>query len=408
MKTSFLESNVWVGVLAAMITWLGLMATDIYTPAMPAVVHALNTSANTVQLTMTWFLIAAGLSQLVYGPLSDHWGRRRLIITGIVIYTLGSLFCAMAPHISWLLLGRFIQGIGVGGIMSLNRIIIRDTFSGKQLAKALSYIGAFVALAPAIAPAIGGYIQAHSNWRWIFGLLFIFSGIMSLVCWFTLPETHKSRIMIAPSALRIGQNYLFILKNSNFWANVICAGLAFAAMISCATINPFIIEVSLGQTADVYGLLAMISASGFIIGMFVNPHLVSRLGIDRTLKIGNFLVLVMGLIFIVTATFKILTVSAIILPTIGIELGIALVFPNAFMGAIAPFSKIAGAAGAMYGFLQVGISFLTSLVVAMLGNSNQLPLGILLFAIAAIGLIVYHWLSRPPGHVNVDLATIKE
>lgn len=394
MKSYLSNSKIWIGALMALVTSLGLMATDIYAPAMPAVTQALQTSPHMVQLTVTLFLIAAGLSQLIYGPLSDQWGRRPVLIVGMIIYTLGTILCTLAPHMSWLLLGRFIQGIGTGAVMALNRVIIRDAFSGVQLAKALSYIGAFIALAPAIAPALGGFIEVHSSWRWIFGFLLIYSLVLSILAWFTLPETHQSRTTTPLSFNRVIHNYLFILKNQAFWANVICSGLAFAAMITCATINPFILENSLGKSAAAYGFLAMISSAGFFLGMIINAQIVGRLGIAHTLKIGNIIILIMALALITTGYFKILTVSSIILPTIGIEFGIALVFPNAFMGAIAPFPTIAGAAGALYGCLQVAITFIASIVVALIGETTQLPMGILLLCLALLGLSIYHSLNQ--------------
>lgn len=401
-------SKIQFGILISLITWMGLMATDIYTPSMPAVTLSLQTSAHTVQLTITLFLISAGLSQLIYGPLSDHWGRRPLLIGGIGIYALGSLICTLAPRIEWLLLGRFVQGMGTGAIMSLNRVMVRDAFQGSQLAKAMSYIGGFIALAPALAPALGGFIQSHSNWRWVFAFLLIFSAIMIIVCWFTLPETHQTRNLDSPSFKKFIINYIFILKDQNFWANVICSGFAFAAMLSCATINPFIIENTLNYSAAFYGTLAMISAIGFFVGMMTNAHIVNRLGFERTLMLGNSIILAMGLIFIICGAFKIINIPAIILPTIGIEFGIALVFPNAFIGAIAPFSAIAGAAGAMYGFLQVTLSFLISIAVALIGETDQLPLGVLLFVIALLSLIIHKWLSKPMVSPPADLSILKE
>jgi Bcr/CflA subfamily drug resistance transporter len=395
MNKISISPKAWVGILSALVTSLGLMATDIYAPAMPAVTQALLTTPNAVQLTVTLFLIAAGVSQLIYGPLSDQWGRRPVLLTGLGIYILGSALCTFAPDMGLLLTGRFIQGIGTGAIMSLNRVIIRDTFAGLQLVKAMSYIGAFVALAPAVAPAFGGFIQFHLGWRWIFGFLFVYSLGLSALTWYCLPETHLSRLNQPLSLRRVVNNYGIIIRNRRFWANVCCAGLAFAAMITCATINPFLIENGLGKTAAEYGFWAMVSSVGFLIGMLGNTRIVARFGTQRTLQIGNSLILIMALVFIITGYLKIMSIAWIIGPTIGIELGIALVFPNAFIGAITPFSMIAGAAGALYGCMQIGISFIFSIVVAMISESTTLPMGILLLCTAFLGLLIYGLLKDP-------------
>lgn len=392
----------------ALITSLGLMATDIYAPALPAVTSALSTSPHLVQLTITTFLISAGLSQLVYGPLSDHWGRRPVLLFGMGIYILGTILCTFAHEMTLLLFGRFIQGIGTGAIMALNRVIIRDTFSGHALAKALSYIGAFIALAPAVAPALGGFIEFHWGWRWIFGFLLFFSLLLSTLAWLTLPESHHSRATGELSFIRVMSNYAIIIKNKQFWANAWCSGLALASMITCATINPFILQTNLHKTAAEYGFWAMVTSVGFMIGMLLNAHIVGRIGPTRTLKIGNLLILSMGLAFIITSYFKILTVSAIILPTIGIELGIAFIFPNAFVNAIAPFPKILGATAALYGCLQVAISFITSMIVAAISEETQMPMGILLACSALLGLIVYRVLSPPTAEKDPSLSVATE
>jgi Bcr/CflA subfamily drug resistance transporter len=395
MKKLTVNSKVWVGVMMALVTTLGLMATDIYAPAMPVVMQVMKTTSDSVQLTVTLFLIAAGVSQLIYGPLSDQWGRRPIMLTGLGIYMLGTLLCTFAPNMAILLTGRFVQGMGTGAIMSLNRVIIRDTFAGLQLVKAMSYIGAFVALAPAVAPALGGFIEFRWGWRWIFGFLLIYSLVMGALAWRMLPETHVNRLNQPLSLSRVFSNYIFITQNRRFWANVCCAGLAFSSMIICATINPFLIENNLGKTVAEYGLWAMISSAGFLAGMIMNTPIVQRVGTTRTLQIGNGVILAMGLIFIICGYLKVMSVGLIILPTIGVTFGIALVFPNAFVGAITPFSMIAGAAGALYGCVQVGISFITSIAVALLNESSQLPMGILLLCTGGLGLLIYGLLKDP-------------
>jgi MFS transporter, DHA1 family, 2-module integral membrane pump EmrD len=392
--TRTLKEKIWIGVLMASITSLGLMATDIYTPSMPAVTQVLNTSSNMVQLTVTMFLIAACLSQLVYGPLSDHCGRRPVLIIGIVIYIIGSAVCTMAPDISVLLVGRFIQGAGTGAIMSLNRVIIRDTFSGLELVKALSYIGAFVALAPAVAPALGGFIQVHGGWRWVFGFLFIYSIVLIILTWILLPETHQNRSASSLSLPNVIRNYGFIIKNRYFWANVWCSGLALAAMLACATINPFLLQNGLGMNPSHYGVWATISAIGFLAGMLSNSYLVNFLGTDRTIQFGNLLMFSMGLVFIITGYLHILSISSVIIPTIGVEFGIALVFPNAFAGAITPFPMMSGAAGALYGAVQIALTFLSSGIVASLSASSPRPLGFLLLLMGASAFAVYQILNR--------------
>jgi len=166
--------------LIALISTLVLLATDIYTPAMPAVGEYFHVNNQAVQLTITLFLVSFSLSQLVYGSLSDHFGRRPFILLGLLIYLLGTLLCAIATHIELLYFGRFLQGAGAGAIASLNRVMVNELFSGIELVKIMSYLAAIVCMTPAFAPVLGGIIQTHLSWRWIFLLLLAYAVIATV------------------------------------------------------------------------------------------------------------------------------------------------------------------------------------------------------------------------------------
>ncbi len=384
-----IKNKILFAALLVFITTVGLMATDIYTPSLPIVGATFHASLREVQFTITIFLIAAGFSQLIYGPLSDYFGRRPILLIGFLFYIAGSCVCAVSTNILMLWVGRLLQGFGTGAIMSLNRVIIRDAFAGPQLSKVLSYIGTFIALAPAVAPAVGGLIQNHWGWHWVFGVLIVL-GIVGLVWAYSqLPETNSYKKQSMLSFAQVFNNYKNVINNKIFWGHALCSGFALSAMITYSTLNPYLFEIDLKQTPGEYGFWAMIGAIGFIFGMISNSKLVYRLGTERVLHLGNYIMFAMGLILIILGLAKVMNVAAIILPTIGIAYGVALVFPNAFVGAIAPFSKIAGAAGALYGSLQIIITFLTSIIVSDLNQNSQLPMGCIILSISVLAVLGY-------------------
>src|SRR3990167_8919454 len=170
---------------------VGQIGTDVYLASLPAIHSALNTSMSTVQYTFSIFLAGFALSQLFYGPLSDHFGRKPFILFGLLLYTTTALLCAASTTIVELLTARFFQGVGAGACTVIARAIMRDTFDGKDLNKMNIYQSMVWAMVPISAPLLGSYIQYYVGWRYNFLLLSVLSTFLLVICWFRLPETIK-------------------------------------------------------------------------------------------------------------------------------------------------------------------------------------------------------------------------
>ncbi|WP_315957757.1 MFS transporter [Coxiella burnetii] len=179
-------------ILTSVFVTVGQFAMALYLPALPALTTYFHTFPGVIQLSLTLFLIAFGFSQLFYGSLSDCYGRKPLLLIGLVIVMIGFLIAVFARHLSLLLIARVVQGLGAGSVSVLARAVIRDRFEGKKLVQALSLLIMAASLAPMIAPFIGGHIQHRLGWHSIFIFLFFHSGLILLGIFFLLPETKKT------------------------------------------------------------------------------------------------------------------------------------------------------------------------------------------------------------------------
>lgn len=238
--------------------------TNQYIPSLPAITEYFHSTVESIQLTLSLFMLGLCFSHLIYGPLSDKIGRRPPLMLGIGVSILGSLCCFLAPSVLVLMLGRFLQGFGIGCCNSVGRSLVRDLFTDRILAKIGSYVGVISIFILAVSPTFGGYIQEHAGWRANFLFLFVFGIIVWILAVLVLPETNKN---LNPNALRIRvmtRNYLILLKSRVFLGYTLCACFACAGIVSYLTIAPFLFQNVLGLTPLEFGQLTFLLLGPFV------------------------------------------------------------------------------------------------------------------------------------------------
>lgn len=384
----------WLIFLALLIIIVTPFAADSYTSSMPAITRALGTTTDLMQLTMTLYLFGASLSQLVYGPLSDRYGRRPIILYGLMITVAGSISCAAAGSLTFLLLARFIQGAGAGVCNALFRAVLRDSFSGAKMAQAGSYASMFYTVAYAGAPMIGGYIETYFGWRanFIFAAAVMFAILTTLYAYF--PETHLKLDSTATKFKDIRTNYMSLLRSPVFIGYTFISSLAFSGLVSYYTAAPFILQNVVGLTAVQFGWLSLGLAVGMFIGQYANAKLVVRIGVSRMLLYGLLLMTFSGFFMLLFGVMGILNTWVVIVPVIIFSIASGFVFANAMTNAFQLVGHIAGVAGAMYGFLQILGSSLTTILVSGLHERTQVPLASVYLGLGLAALIIYYCLSR--------------
>lgn len=252
--------------LAMMIIATGQVGVAIYLPALPMISQELNVDQASVQMLVTLFLLGFGVSQLFYGALSDAVGRRPTFFLGQGIYLLGIVLCVIySDHFRMLEMGRLLQGLGAGSASVLGRSVLRDSYDGHHLAKAMSYIAITASIMPIIAPVIGGWIAFQLRWQAVFIFVMIYISTIFTVGYFILPETlpyAKKRFEPA----RVMSNYWTLLRNKQVLTSASYNWISYLASLVTVSLLPFLMQKQLGMTAAQYGSIMILPSAGLLVG----------------------------------------------------------------------------------------------------------------------------------------------
>lgn len=373
--------------IGALMATLGPISMSVYTPAMPELVRAFATSDATIKMTLSIYFAGFSVAQLVAGPTSDAFGRRRATLAFVGIYIIGSLLAAFAPDVGWLLAGRLIQGIGASVGITVARAIVRDQFVGTEAARIMNLIGIMLAIGPAIAPTIGGLALAALGWQSIFFLLVGFGMLTGLSVLVFMRETGKpDRRRILPGPL-FGA-YGALIRNPRFVAASLVLAGSIGALYAQATMLPFILIKLVGLTPTAFGMGMLMQTGSYFLGSVALRYASPRLGGERSVKVGLAFVLAGGLMMAVSTHTIAPSYLSIMGPVAFLSFGIAFLTPHMTTIALYPFPEIAGSASAMMGFLQMGGGFLGGVCAAALG----LPLvafGTVIPAMAIIAVVSF-------------------
>ncbi|WFM71452.1 multidrug effflux MFS transporter [Halomonas sp. CKK8] len=380
-----LTSPATVAVLAAL-TALGPLATDMYLPAMPAMAEALATGPDQVQLTLSLYMAGFALAQLFCGPISDRFGRRPVMIAGIILFLAASLLCAFAPSIEWLLAGRFLQAFGGAAGPVLGRAAVRDIYGPVEAGRVLSYMASTMALAPALAPVVGAGLLLFFGWQSLFLLLAVYAVIMLLILVLMMPEPLPAdrRQSVAPRVILA--NYRMLLTQRSFIGYTLINASGFAGLFAFLSGSSFVLIEYMGMTPFEYGIGFTLIVAGFFSGTLFSGRYSHRLGRDRLLLLATLLCALAGTTMAGLAIAGLHEPWAVIGPHILFLFGFGIVMPQSMAGALAPNPQCAGSASSLFGFLQMTIAALGGTLVGQFhdGTSRTMAIAIALGGIVAL------------------------
>lgn len=331
---------------------IGPMALNIFMPSMPGLARHFRVDYGLVQLTLTFYLIGLGLAQLVYGPLSDRYGRRPVLLWGLGIFCVGSLLCALAPSIEMLMIGRAFQAIGGCSGLVLGRAIIRDLYDRDRSAAMIGYVTMAMSLAPMFSPALGGYLDTLFGWRASFAFCALAGIIVLISVIFTLPET------LAEPGLGEGigamlRGYGSLLRSPAFCGYALQTAFTSGMFFAFIAGAPFVVVTVMGEPPSSYGLWFMIVSVGYFAGNFCTGRFAVRLGVDRMIAIGAVIGLFGVLALAAIGWLGLLTLPGLFLPMAVVALSNGLTLPNGTAGAVSVNPRAAGAAAGLSGALQM-------------------------------------------------------
>jgi DHA1 family bicyclomycin/chloramphenicol resistance-like MFS transporter len=362
------------------------LSIDIYLPALPMLRQALAADEAQTLFTLSAFFIGFGVGQLLLGPLSDRFGRKRPLVAGLAIYIVASIACALATSMSDVVLWRFVQAFGGSVVPTVVQAMVRDLYDRNQSARILSLNMLVTASAPIVAPLIGGQVLLWFDWRTIFWVLVGF-GLVSLFAAFALPETLGSSRRNEAHPLAMALGYFELFHSTRYLGYVACSTLYFCCLFAFIAGSPFVYIEYFGVPPQYYGFLFGVNVLGMIASTFINSRIVVQRGGDRLLRMACVIGAAGGLILLATGVSGFGGIIGLALPLFVVLSLLTVVASNAISGALSVFPNQAGAAAALAGALQFGAGALVSAAVGWSADGTPRPMAIIICvgAVAALG-----------------------
>lgn len=355
------RSQAMTVLLLALLLGLQPVTTDLYLPALPALTQGFGASMVQAQLTLTALLLAFGTSQLFWGPLSDKWGRRPVLLGGIAVYVGAAIACALSPGIETLIAARTLQGVAMGACVMAARAVIRDLYEPVQGAKVMSQaLSGLGAIACTCVP-VGGFLTDLLGWRWALTSLVVFAAATGALIYFFFEESLVQRNPKALQAKVLWASIKHIVRHPNFQAYSALSTASFAGLFTFLATSSFVFTQSMGLSKTVYGLLMFSMSLSYIIGTFICRWLLLRISVQTCVFAASWVSLLAGLLIVFVAYAgpgqAWFGAWAVMVPVNIFLLAHGVHQPCGQSGCIAPFPEMAGTASALNGFSMMLVAF---------------------------------------------------
>lgn len=378
-------------VVLGALTALGPLSIDAYLPGLPEIERQLGAAPGAGAVTLSTYFLGLAGAQLVWGALADRLGRRPPLITGLLFYAVGSVLCGAATSLPMLAGARLLQGIGGAASMVITRTLVRDLWSGAEIARVMSLIMLVMGVAPVLAPPLGGLLLELASWRAVFALLTVAGVALAVIAYRSIPETRPSH---APEGFGVVLKALF--SDWRFVAFTFATGASQAGMFSYISGSPDVLMQQLGATPLVYSACFALNAAGLIAMSQWNRVLLKR---ATPLRIGSVAItalLVTSVALVLVAKFapSLFAIEALLFVFISLQ---GLVFANLVALALDKHARRAGLASATMGSVQFGVSAAASALVARLANGTAMPMTGMMLLGAALAFVMLLFGRRAPA-----------
>lgn len=368
------------------VTALGPLALNILVPSMPGLQRTFDAGYDVVQLVLSLYLVGIAFGQLIYGPLSDRFGRRPILLIGLVIFSIGTIGCLFAPGIEILIGFRVLQAVGGCAGLVLARAIISDLFKREQAASILAYITMAMVLAPMVAPTIGGTLDTLFGWWAGFILILIISMFALLFVSLRLHETHFNKKLVLRFFTPI-YDAKRLLSIRSFRGHAFQVAFTTSVFFTFIAGAPFVMIEILGRSPTEYGIHFLMVPSAYITGNFFAGRYTRKVGSDLMIVVGTTIALISTASLLGIYLLDSLTPLVLFAAMGVVGFGNGLCVANGMMGAVTVDTKLIGSASGLAGFLQMGIGAATSFLVGSLMQTTALPLLIVMFAGASLAML---------------------
>ena len=379
--------------LLALLTGIGPLSVDMYLASLPDMGRLLGAPTAQVQLTISFYLFGFAVAQVFYGPLSDRHGRKPVLLTALGIYLLATFACAATTSIEALIAARFAQAVGASGAIVLARAVVRDMYDGSRIGRELSIMASIMALAPLVAPLVGGVLQTLFGWRSNFVALFCYGAMAAAMVWLLLPETLRQRAPEPVSPVSIVRSYRRFLSERIFVVHLGIAICCMSGLFAWISTGAFILQDTYGLSALAFGLTFAVASTGYLLGTLIGARFVTQWGSGRTMGTGAVCMAAGGLGALLVMTVGMHEAVGLVMSVALYMFGMGMVWPNAQAGALIPFPDRAGAASSLLGFVTQTNSAIIGAILGHILGGSAWPFAIA-FALAGCGALLLWALTR--------------
>lgn len=379
-------------------TWfLGVMAIKFMLPLLPTIAQQFHTSTTLVKYTISIFLFGKAAGMLIFGPLSEKYGRKIFMLIGLGLFSLGNLLAFAAGNIQFLLFARFIQGIGTSATVLIGRAMINDTYKTNKAAVVFSHIFLAASIIISCLPFLGSMIAIHFPWRTAFIIMAAYSVIILVLCFYFLTETHQRQTVITLSLSKIALYYKTVISHPLFLGYVLCSIFMIAGESAFNTASSFLLMTTFHISTKVFGMLMTSLAVGHLIGTLICGKLVKHFDLSKMMGIGVSILAISTLIMAFFVNIGYASVQIIIIPMILFYIGTGFIMTITAVGAVVPFPHLIGISSAASLLLNFSFSALSSTVMSHLSTTTASPIS---YLIAACGICAFiSWLTLiAPNH----------
>ncbi len=361
-------------IILGLLSAIGPFSIDMYLPGFPGIAKDLHTTVEHVALSLSSFFIGISFGQLLYGPMLDRFGRKKPLLIGLVVYIFTSIGCAFAATADALIVLRLLQALGACVGMVASRAMVRDLFPVEENAKIFSTLMLIVGVSPMLAPTIGGYLTAGIGWQYVFVVLTGLGILLLTSVYFFLPESKQPDKNFSLQPVVITKNFLAVLKIPQFYVYTLVGAVASAGLYAYISGSPYIFMEIYKVSERHYGWIFAIIAGGLITSAQINTLLLKTYKSEQIIPIALTVQAFTGIMLVVGSAYGWVNLYTTVLGMFIFLSCQGFTFPNASALSMAPFSKNAGSASALLGFIQMAIGAGASALVSILANKTAVPM----------------------------------
>jgi DHA1 family bicyclomycin/chloramphenicol resistance-like MFS transporter len=389
--------------LLLLLTVFGPISMDLYLPALPALTTEVGAAISVAQLTVTACLIGLALGQLIAGPVSDQFGRRRVLLTGVVAYVLTSALCAASPSIEALIAARFVQGLAGGVGIVIGQAAGRDVFAGTQLIRFYGRLTVFGGLAAVIGPLLGGQLNTFLDWRGLFAFLALVGAILLAVIAGAFPETLPAERRTSGGFTRTVSDFRTLLADRRFLGAILTQGFLYAALFAYLSGATYVLQEIYGLSPQAYAATFGLNSAGFMMAGFLAGRAAERWSVPGTLTLGIAVTGAGALGLLITGLTG-APLPVVIVSLLALASGVAISSPPATTLALADWPQMAGTASSLLGMVRFGFGGISAPLVGVAGAGTVLPLGAVTTVCVILAAAAFAGLAARPEQAAVAAA----